>query len=125
MLKNCYKWHNTTNIVYVTNKPHYTQVLLNPKKTLARIIWSWQCCKLLVGNIANGIAFKKIFTFLTELGNFKQNFFLEAMPLAMLPNKSLQHCQEQMILAIAFSRNFLSVFGSKVYYSLRENMYLK
>ena len=42
---------------------------------LARIIWSWQCCKLLVDNIANGIAFKKIFTFLTELGNFKQNFF--------------------------------------------------
>ena len=42
---------------------------------MARIIWSWQCCKLLVGNIANGIASKSFFAFLTELGNFKQNFF--------------------------------------------------
>ena len=42
---------------------------------MARIIWSWQCCKLLVGNIANGIASKNFFSFLTELGNFKQNFF--------------------------------------------------
>ena len=42
---------------------------------MAQIIWSWQCCKLLVGNIANGIAFKKNFSFLTELGNFEQNIF--------------------------------------------------
>ena len=43
--------------------------------TMARIIWSWQCCRLLVGNIANGIASKTFFLFLTELGNFKQNIF--------------------------------------------------
>ena len=42
---------------------------------LARIIWSWQCCRLLVGNIANGIASKIFFAFLTELGNFKQKYF--------------------------------------------------
>ena len=42
---------------------------------MARIIWSWQCCRLLVGNIANGIASKKCFAFLTELGNFRQKFF--------------------------------------------------
>ena len=42
---------------------------------LARIIWSWQCCRLFVGNIANGIASKFFFAFLTELGNFKQKFF--------------------------------------------------
>ena len=29
----------------------------------------------MVGNIANGIAFKIIFAFLTELGNFKEKFF--------------------------------------------------
>ena len=29
--------------------------------TLARIICSWQCCRLLLGNIANDIASKKIF----------------------------------------------------------------
>ena len=45
------------------------------KYRLAHIIWSWQCCRLLVGNIANGIASKNFFAFLTELGNFKQNFF--------------------------------------------------
>ena len=28
--------------------------------------------------------------------------FLEAMPLAMLPTKSLQHCQDQMIRAITY-----------------------
>ena len=43
--------------------------------TMARIIWSWQCCRLLVGNIANGIASKNFFAFLTELGNFKQKYF--------------------------------------------------
>ena len=42
---------------------------------MARIIWSWQCCRLLVGNIANGIASKNVFAFLTELGNFKQKYF--------------------------------------------------
>ena len=42
---------------------------------MARIIWSWQCCRLLVGNIANGIASKNFFSFLTELGNFKQKHF--------------------------------------------------
>ena len=42
---------------------------------MARIIWSWQFCRLLVGNIANGIASKNVFAFLTELGNFKQKFF--------------------------------------------------
>ena len=42
---------------------------------MAQIIWSWQCCRLLVGNIANGIAFKKIFSFLTELGIFKPKLF--------------------------------------------------
>ena len=42
---------------------------------MARIIGSWQCCRLLVGNIANGIASKSFFAFLTELGNFKQKFF--------------------------------------------------
>ena len=31
---------------------------------MAQIIWSWQCCRLLVGNIA-----------ITELGNFKQKIF--------------------------------------------------
>ena len=41
---------------------------------MAQIIWSWQCCRLLVGNIANGIASKNVFAFLTELGNFKQKF---------------------------------------------------
>ena len=44
-------------------------------ETLAWIIWSWQCCRLLVGNIANGIASKNFFSFLTELGNFRQKFF--------------------------------------------------
>ena len=42
---------------------------------MAGIIWSWQCCRLLVGNIANSIASKKFFAFLTELGNFKKKFF--------------------------------------------------
>ena len=43
---------------------------------MARIIWSWQCCRLLVGNIANGIASKIFFfAFLTELGNFKKKIF--------------------------------------------------
>ena len=42
--------------------------------TLAQIIWSWQYCRLLVGNIANGIA-SNFFLFLTELGNFKQKIF--------------------------------------------------
>ena len=118
---------------------------------MARIICSWQCCRLLFGNIANGIASKKFFfSFLTELGNFKQIFFggnaignglnhllltmlqtfllqycqwhclqkkiclklpdsvrnakiiLKAMPLAMLPTKCLQHCQDQMIRAIVY-----------------------
>ena len=43
--------------------------------TMAQIIWSWQFCRLLVGNIANGIVSKNFFAFLTELGNFKQKFF--------------------------------------------------
>ena len=42
---------------------------------MARIIWLWQCYRLLVGNIANGIASKNFFAFLTELGNFKQKIF--------------------------------------------------
>ena len=42
---------------------------------MAGIIWSWQCCRLLVGNIANSIASKNFFAFLTELGNFKKKFF--------------------------------------------------
>ena len=42
---------------------------------MARIICSWQCCRLLFGNIANGIASKNFFVFLTELGNFKQKIF--------------------------------------------------
>ena len=46
-----------------------------PSSPMARIIWSWQCCRLLVGNIANGIAAKTFFAFLTELGNFKQKNF--------------------------------------------------
>ena len=66
--------------------------------TMARIIWSWQCCRLLVGNIANGIASKNFFAFLTELGNFKQkwpessgldnaaDFCLATLPMA-LPQK--------------------------------------
>ena len=57
MLQNCFKCGNLS------------------KKILARIIWSWQCCRLLVGNIANGIASKNSFAFLTELRDFKQNFF--------------------------------------------------
>ena len=32
--------------------------------------------------------------------------FLEAMPLAMLPTKSLQHCQDQMIWAIKLCHCF-------------------
>ena len=44
-------------------------------KLLARIIWSWQCCRLFAGNIANGIASKNYFAFLTVLGNSKQKFF--------------------------------------------------
>ena len=44
-------------------------------KLMAQIIWSWQRCQLLVANIPNGIASKKFFSFLTELGNFKQNIF--------------------------------------------------
>ena len=42
---------------------------------MAGIIWSWQCCRLLVGNIANSIASKNFFAFLTELGNFKKKIF--------------------------------------------------
>ena len=42
---------------------------------MGRIIWSWQCCRLLVGNIANGIASKSFFTFLTELGILRNKFF--------------------------------------------------
>ena len=42
---------------------------------LAGIIWFWQCCRLLVGNIANSIASKNFFAFLTELGNFKKKNF--------------------------------------------------
>ena len=42
---------------------------------MARIIWSWQCCRLLVGNIANGIASKYFFAFLTELSDSKQKIF--------------------------------------------------
>ena len=34
---------------------------------------------------------------------------LEAMPLAMLPTKSLQHCQDQMILAIIFFYKFIAI----------------
>ena len=34
---------------------------------MAQIIWSWQCCQLLVGNIANGIASKNFIAFLTQL----------------------------------------------------------
>ena len=48
---------------------------LHNRPTLARIIWSWQCCRLLFGNIANGIAPKNFFAFLTELGNFRQKIF--------------------------------------------------
>ena len=76
--------------------------------TLAQIIWSWQYCRLLVGNIANGIA-SNFFLFLTELGNFKQKFFLEAMPLAMLPTKSLQHCHDQMIRANVLTDTSISL----------------
>ena len=36
---------------------------------MAQIIWSWQCCRLLVGNIANGIAFKK---FLLKIALFSE-----------------------------------------------------
>ena len=50
-------------------------VLCSSKETMAQIIWSWQCCRLLVDNIANGIASKNFFAFLTELDNFRQNFF--------------------------------------------------
>ena len=79
---------------------------------LAQIIWSWQCCQLLVGNIANGIAKKN---FILELHNWARNTrnFLEAMPLAMLPTKSLQHCHDQMIRAnmhINFFLLFLTDF---------------
>ena len=42
---------------------------------MAGIIWSWQCCRLLVGNIANSIASKNFFAFLTELGYFKTKIF--------------------------------------------------
>ena len=31
------------------------------------------------------------------------------MPLAMLPNKSLQHCQEQMIRAIVYKIDGMSI----------------
>ena len=48
---------------------------MNETAILARIIWSWQCCRLLVGNIANGIASKFFSPFLTVLGNFKQKIF--------------------------------------------------
>ena len=42
--------------------------------------------------------------FCLELPNSVRNEkkFLEAMPLAMLPTKSLQHCKDQMIRAIIF-----------------------
>ena len=41
---------------------------------------------------------KVFFLFSLNQGILSKNFF-KAMPLAMLPNKSLQHCQEQMIRA--------------------------
>ena len=42
--------------------------------------------------------------FRLELPNSVRNAktFLEAMPLAMLPTKSLEHCQDQMIRAIDY-----------------------
>ena len=68
---------------------------------MARIIWSWQRCQLLVGNIANVLVLPPK-NFFLKLPNSVRNAkkLLEAMPLAMLPTKSLQHCQDQMIRAI-------------------------
>ena len=68
---------------------------------MAQIICSWQCCRLLFCNIANGIAAKNFFLKLPNSVRKAKNF-LEAMLLAMLPTKSRQHCQDQMIPAIFF-----------------------
>ena len=61
------------------------------KNILARIIRSWQCCHLLVG--------EKYFDL--QLHNWARNTrkILGAMPLAMLLTKSQQHCQYQIIRA--------------------------
>ena len=64
---------------------------------MAQIIRSWQCCRLLVDNIANGIASKFFFAFLTELGNFKQKSYWRQC--------HLQCCQSK-ICSIAKSRWF-------------------
>ena len=95
----------SSNWVYIGLSFHIWELLAMTKtmetigkivpKILARIIWSCHCCRLLVDNI--GIASKKIFHFSLNQTILNKIFFLEAMPLTMLPNKSLQHCQEQMI----------------------------
>ena len=78
---------------------------------MARIIWSWQCCRLLVGNIANGIASKNFFAFLTELGNFKQKIFWR---------QCHWQCCQTKVCSIAKSRWFgplLSIYrGEDLFY---------
>ena len=80
---------------------------------MGRIIWSWQCCRILVGNIVNGIASKSFFAFLTELGIFKQNFFWR---------QCHWQCCQSKVCSIGKSRWFRPLY---VYMRVEANYTLK
>ena len=52
---------NWKSFLIVTLFFRLTTYFYDPLLIMAQIIWSWQCCRLLSGNIANGIASKNVF----------------------------------------------------------------